>query len=121
MVGQLPLEQPIGVRIPGGQPKSPSEGHIPSPIRSSFPFVNFDRRILVPVLGIDPHGNPPFDGKNRIQPPVFLQNWDSERLGSREEGPDYDSVPVRMRVLISRMGGWPKNLLYSRLNWLALS
>ena len=25
MVGQLPLEQPIGVRIPGGQPKSSPE------------------------------------------------------------------------------------------------
>ena len=25
------------------------------------------------------------------------------------------------RVRISRMGGWPKKRLYSRLNWLALS
>ena len=26
-----------------------------------------------------------------------------------------------LSVFTSRMGGWPKNLLYSRLNWLTLS
>jgi hypothetical protein len=28
---------------------------------------------------------------------------------------------VPLRTLISRIGGWPKNRLYSRLNWLGLS
>ena len=28
MVGQLPLEQPIGVRIPGGQPRTDSKGFV---------------------------------------------------------------------------------------------
>jgi len=28
---------------------------------------------------------------------------------------------ARRRPLMSLIGGWPKNLLYSRLNWLALS
>src|SRR6202020_3402142 len=41
MVGQLPLEQPIGVRIPGGQP-SPTSDRITvayALLRSGHPFV----------------------------------------------------------------------------------
>ena len=30
-------------------------------------------------------------------------------------------APGKRRVRISRMGGWPKRRLYSRLNWLGLS
>jgi hypothetical protein len=31
------------------------------------------------------------------------------------------SEPASLRALMSRIGGWPKKRLYSRLNWLTLS
>ena len=55
-----------------------------------------------------------------------LQRCFTETVTSRERSyplltDSNDGAPGERRVRISRIGGWPKRRLYSRLNWLALS
>jgi hypothetical protein len=44
MVGQLPLEQPIGVRIPGGQPIQYFPLYLPPPYST---YLDFLQRIII--------------------------------------------------------------------------